>query len=62
LHPQRQQRAKLATAVIGLACARAAVSPSLGMGLRLLERGAGAFQVIGGNHDLHAPEVVEARE
>ena len=27
----------------------------LGIG-RLLERGAGAFQVIGGNHDLHAPE------
>lgn len=29
---------------------------SLGMGLRPLNRGAGAFQVIGGNHDLHAPE------
>jgi hypothetical protein len=26
------------------------------MGLRPLERGAVAFQVIGGNHDLHAPE------
>jgi len=26
------------------------------MGLRLLEGGTGAFQVIGGNHDLHASE------
>src|SRR4030088_2109371 len=26
------------------------------MGLRLLQRGAGAVQVIGANHDLHAPE------
>jgi len=31
-------------------------SPCPGMGLRLLERGAGACQVISGNHDLHAPE------
>src|SRR5712691_6410745 len=30
--------------------------PASAWGLRLLERGTGAFQVIGGDHDLHAPE------
>src|SRR6266545_1714058 len=35
--------------------ARAAPGPSLRRDLHLLERGAGASPVIGGNHDLHAP-------
>jgi hypothetical protein len=37
-------------------CARAAPGLSLRRGLRLLEHGARAFQVIGGNHDLRGAE------
>jgi hypothetical protein len=32
------------------------VKPFPAQGLRLLEHGACAFEVIGGDHDLHAPE------
>jgi hypothetical protein len=42
--------------VIGFPGMRTAAGPCPGMGLRLLERGAGAFQVISGNYDFHAPE------
>src|SRR5712691_5713853 len=52
----RAFRARRPVSSPGRQCSPRWPVPASAWGLRLLERGAGAFQVIGGDHDLHAPE------